>query len=159
MKIETPEKQPFASIPPVGFLIHEVARLLKRRFEEEARNHGLTLQQWRTLGTIAKGGNVSQAGLAAALDTDPMTMSGILDRLEKRELIVRAADPNDSRAKLTTVTADGAALVDNARDVGRGLLDQALTGVSDRDRDTLIRALGCIRDNLQGETARVKELQ
>ena len=34
---------------PMGYLIHEVARLMKRRFEEEAKMHGITLPQWRVL--------------------------------------------------------------------------------------------------------------
>ena len=34
---------------PLGYLIHEVARLLKRRFEDEAKTHGITLPQWRSL--------------------------------------------------------------------------------------------------------------
>src|SRR4051812_47204216 len=83
----------------VGFLVHEVARLFRRRFEDEARAHGVTLPQWRALVEIYKNDGVSQVSLAGSVDTDPMTMSGILDRLEKRGLIERYADPNDSRAK------------------------------------------------------------
>jgi MarR family transcriptional regulator for hemolysin len=39
---------------PLGYLIHEVARLMKRRFEDEARSLGITLPQWRALAQIAK---------------------------------------------------------------------------------------------------------
>lgn len=159
MKIGPPSRHPFQAIPKWGYLVHEVARLLKRRFEEQARDHGLTLQQWRTLGTISMGGNNSQAALAATMDADPMTMSGILDRLEKRGLIVRAPDPTDSRVKLASITDEGSQLVERARDVGRSVLADALKGVSQDDRDALIRALGCIRENLQAEPAREKELQ
>ena len=91
----------------VGFLVHEVARLLKRRFEDEARIHGVTLPQWRALAEISNSEGISQVSLANAVDTDPMTMSGILDRLEKRGLIERFVDPNDSRAKLARMTAEG----------------------------------------------------
>ena len=33
----------------IGFLVHEVARLFRRRFEDEARIHGVTLPQWPEL--------------------------------------------------------------------------------------------------------------
>src|SRR5215467_11928088 len=89
----------------IGFLVHEVARLMKRRFEDEARVHGVTLPQWRALAEIAQSGGISQVALASCIDTDPMTLSGILDRLEKRGLIERYADPNDSRAKLARMTS------------------------------------------------------
>jgi DNA-binding MarR family transcriptional regulator len=146
-------------IPYWGFLVHEVARMLKRRFEEEARTYGLTLPQWRALGRISMGGENSQAALAAALDTDPMTMSGILDRLEKRDLIVRSPDPHDSRAKLAELTPEGAALVQRARNVGRTVFENALEGIPASDRESLIRSLSCIRDNLGSETVSTEDLQ
>ena len=64
---------------PMGYLIHEVARLMKRRFEEEAKVHGITLPQWRVLAQIALNDGITQVGLATAADTDPMTISGVLD--------------------------------------------------------------------------------
>ena len=90
----------FKNSAPLGYLIHEVARLLKRRFEEEAKAHGITLPQWRALAQIALKDNITQRSLADAIDADQMTVSGILDRLEKRGLIDRFPDPKDSRAKL-----------------------------------------------------------
>ena len=39
---------------PLGYLVHEVARLMKRRFEEEARLQGVTLTQWRMLAQIGQ---------------------------------------------------------------------------------------------------------
>ncbi len=142
-----------------GYLIHDVAKLLKRRMEDEAKDHGITLPQWRTLAQISLGNDSRQTTLAAAIDADPMTMSGILDRLEKRGLITRIPDPTDSRAKLAAVTPEGQAVVDNARDVGRGVLASAMNGLSVEDQATLKTLLTKVRDNLQGETARIKELQ
>ena len=89
----------------IGFLVHEVARLFRRRFEEEARVHGITLPQWRALAEIYKNQGISQVALAGCIDSDPMTLSGILVRLEKRGLVERYPDPNDSRAKLARLTA------------------------------------------------------
>ena len=71
---------------PLGYLIHEVARLMKRRFEDEASMQEVTLPQWRALAHISNQDGMTQKALARAVDTDPMTMSGILDRLEKRGL-------------------------------------------------------------------------
>lgn len=143
---------------PLGYLIHEVGRLMKRRFEEEARLQGITLPQWRTLGQIAKNENVTQAALAALIDADPMTMSGILDRLEKRGLIERYADPADSRAKRARLTAEGQQLFDTAKTIGLAMHEAALEGVSQADRDTVASVLSCMRDNLTGQPADQKEL-
>ena len=63
---------------PIGYLVHEVARLFRRRFEDEARIHGVTLPQWRALAEIHRQEGISQVSLAGCIDTDPMTLSGIL---------------------------------------------------------------------------------
>ena len=141
----------------IGYLVHEVARLLRRRFEEEARIHGVTLPQWRALAEISRNEGIAQVALAGCIDTDPMTMSGILDRLEKRGLIERYTDPNDSRAKLARMTANGEALVATARNVGRGLYEHSLEGLSPAEREQITAGLLRIRDNLSRMNAEQKE--
>ena len=147
------KKDMFKSRAPVGYLIHEVARMMKRRFEDEARLHDITLPQWRTLSQIAVNEGVTQAQLAANVDVDPMTMSGILNRLEKRGLINRFPDPADSRAKLARLTAEGEALFETARAVGVVMYEAALEGVSKADQDVVIAVLSKMRDNLTGQPA------
>jgi DNA-binding MarR family transcriptional regulator len=142
----------------IGYLVHEVARLLRRRFEDEARIHGLTLPQWRAMIEILRNEQITQVALAACIDTDPMTVSGILDRLEKRGLIQRYADPIDSRAKRARLTEAGLSLVDTARDVGRSMYENALSGVSETDREITSNALRRIRENLTAMSAEQKEM-
>ncbi|HVX72144.1 MAG TPA: MarR family transcriptional regulator [Devosia sp.] len=142
---------------PIGFLVHEVARLFRRRFEDEARSHGVTLPQWRVLAQIHKNEGISQVSLAGCIDTDPMTLSGILDRLEKRGLVERYPDPNDSRAKLARLSEDGETLVRTARNVGRELYDTALAGLDEAQRAEITNGLIHIRNNLNNMTAEEKE--
>lgn len=141
----------------IGFLVHEVARLFRRRFEDEARSHGVTLPQWRALAEIHKNEGISQVSLAGCIDTDPMTLSGILDRLEKRGLVERYPDPNDSRAKLARLSEDGETLVRTARNVGRELYDTALAGLDEAQRAEITDGLIHIRNNLNNMTAQEKE--
>jgi DNA-binding MarR family transcriptional regulator len=143
---------------PLGHLVAEVAKMMKRRFEELARGHGITLPQWRALAEISTKTGITQVALAGYIDTDPMTLSGILDRLEKRGLIERSADPNDSRAKLAVATPAGLELVRNVREVGLGLYEQATAGLSADERGQLTAALTRMRDNLQAMNAEQKEI-
>lgn len=132
----------------VGYLIYEVARTFRRRFEEEARRHDLTLPQWRSLAELARRGGISQVVLASAIDADPMTVSGILDRLEKRGLVRREQDPADSRAKVVQLTGDGRALFDTAKAVGIELYASAVQGMSAAELAALVHGLTAIRNNL-----------
>ena len=141
----------------IGFLVHEVARLFRRRFEEEASVHGFTLPQWRALAEISKNEGISQVQLASTIDIDQMTVSGIVSRLEKRGLIERYPDPNDSRAKLARLTPAGTELVGTAKNVGRALYEDALTGLGAADREAVTAGLRQIRDNLNRMAAEQKE--
>lgn len=150
-------KQDLTRENSISFLVHEVARLMRRRFEDEARLHGFTLPQWRALVEIHRNEGISQVSLASCIDTDQMTVSGIVSRLEKRGLIERFVDPNDSRAKLARLTPAGLELVTRAKNVGRALYENALTGISATERDLLTAGLKRIRDNLNDMTAAEKE--
>jgi DNA-binding MarR family transcriptional regulator len=86
-----------------------------------------------------------------------MTLSGILDRLEKRGLVERYPDPNDSRAKLARLSEDGETLVRTARNVGRELYDTALAGLDEAQRAEITNGLIHIRNNLNNMTAEEKE--
>ena len=141
----------------ISFLVQEVARLMRRRFEDEASLHGFTLPQWRALAEIYRSEGLAQVSLAAALDVDQMTVSGIVSRLEKRGLIERYADPNDSRAKLAKLTPAGLLLVAKAKNVGRKLYENALDGLGAADRATMAAQLRLIRDNLNSMTTQQKE--
>ena len=158
MVVHDPDSPNFDKEKSIGFLVHEVARLFRRRFEDEARTHNVTLPQWRALIEIHKNEGISQVSLAGCIDTDPMTMSGILDRLEKRGLVERYPDPNDSRAKLAVATPQGAELVSDVRKVGLALYEQAIDGLSADERRHLTAALTRMRDNLQAMSAEQKEV-
>lgn len=143
--------------PSIGYLIHEVAKAFRRRFEAAARQHDLTLPQWRVLSELFHQGALSQVRLATAVDADPMTMSGILDRLEKRGLVDRQPDPSDSRAKLVRLTTEGEVLFQTAKALGTELYQSAVAGMTPDDLARLGASLTQIRDNLGGLAAEQKD--
>ena len=102
-----------SNAPTLGFLLHEVARLLRRRFEQNARDFGLTRSQWQVLAYLANNEGINQSGLADLLEIEPITLGRIVDRLQARGLIERHPDPSDRRVwllHLTLATAVAAAL-------------------------------------------------
>ncbi|MGV8833427.1 MAG: MarR family winged helix-turn-helix transcriptional regulator [Devosia sp.] len=132
----------------IGTLLHDTTRLLRRRFDDAAKAYGLTLPQWKALVAIDKQDGITQVALSSSLDTDAMTLSGILDRLEKRGLIERFVHPDDSRAKLTRLTSTGVELVAVARGVGAQVFNQAMDGMTPADLAMLIEQLTRIQTNL-----------
>src|ERR1700689_4167215 len=59
-----------ADRPTPGFLLHDVARLLKKRLEQHSRGSGLTRSQWQILACLAQNEGINQKGLAELLNIE-----------------------------------------------------------------------------------------
>ena len=97
----------------IGFLIVDVARLLRAEFDRRTGGAGLGLTpaEARTLSNVARTGPVRQSVLAERMGVEAMTLSACLDRLEAQGYVQRVPDPSDRRAKLVDTTdAAGPAL-------------------------------------------------
>ena len=89
-----------------GFLVHDVSRLIKRRFERRARQMGLpiTRQQAAVVLNIAGNEGVSQAEVAAWLGIEPIALVRMLDKLHEEGLVERRAHPTDRRVRTLWLT-------------------------------------------------------
>jgi MarR family transcriptional regulator for hemolysin len=149
--MSAPDKKHF------GYVIHDVARLLRRRFDMEAQHHDLTLPQWRVIGQLAHADHCSQVELAGLIETDPMTVSGLIERLEAKGLVVREADPEDSRAKIVTITDKARALVIEMKAMAAEMYAEVFDGISEADRAITLSVLIRVSENLSTHRASLKE--
>lgn len=140
-----------------GFAIHDAARLLTRRFEALAQHHGFTLPQWRVIGQLSRSDSLSQTALAKLIETDQVTLGGLVRRLEDKGLIIRTADPSDSRAKIVSLTDKAHALIGELSLVTNDVYDQAFKGISDADRATIISVLTRLVANLSNEPVQARD--
>ena len=132
----------------LGFLLHDVARLLRRRFEQKARGLGLTRAQWQVLAYVAEHEGMHQGALADILEIEPITLVRILDRLQTAGLVERRADPRDRRVWLLYLTPKARPVLDEIRVLGAATREEALAGVSAADRERLMRILLTMKSNL-----------
>jgi DNA-binding MarR family transcriptional regulator len=79
-----------------------------------AAEHELSLTQLRLLG-ILRDRRVRITGLGERLGLEKSTMSGLIDRAEKRGLVERAPSPEDGRVTEVFLTKEGARLVEELR--------------------------------------------
>ena len=110
------------------------------------------------LAELARQGGLSQVRLANAIDAGTMTLSGIVDRLEKRGLVAREQDPADSRAKIVRLTAEGQALFATAKALGTQLSNSAVEGLTAAELKAVADGLTRIRNNLSGVAAEQKDI-
>jgi MarR family transcriptional regulator for hemolysin len=134
--------------PTLGFLLHEVARLLRRRFEQNARDSGLTRSQWQVLMYLAQNEGINQRGLAELLDVEPITLCRIVDKLQSLGLIERHPHPSDRRVWILRLTTAARPKLTEVRKFSDRTRSEAFAGVSDSDRQHLLKTLQALKLNL-----------
>jgi len=134
--------------PTLGFLLHDVARLLRKRFEQNARGSGLTRSQWQVLAYLAQNEGINQSALADLLEIEPITLGRIVDKLQTLALIERHPHPSDRRVWLLHLTPAARSKLTQLRRLGDVTRGEALTGVSEADRERLLKTLQALKTNL-----------
>jgi DNA-binding MarR family transcriptional regulator len=141
------QDQPFRTL---GFLLHDAARLLRKRFEQKARAHGsnLTRAQWSVLAHLNRQEGVNQATLADTLDVEPITVARLVDKLEQLGLVERRADPTDRRVRRLYLQPAAEPLLAEMREIGAAAREEAMRGLSPEQREQLIEMLLTVKTNL-----------
>lgn len=134
----------------VGFMIVDIARLLRAEFDRRtgAAGLGLTPAEARTLSHVARTGPVRQAALAERMGIEAMTLSACLDRLEAQGYVRRAADPSDRRAKLVDTTDAAGPALDDIFAVSAAFRADMTEGLDAGEVEAFRRSLVAIRANL-----------
>ncbi len=133
---------------PLGFLLKDASRLLRRRFEREIQDIPMTSAQLQIVAQLSRHEGIGQAGLAGLLDIEPMTLSRHVDRMEAAGLVERRQDPNDRRARQLFTTGKSRELLAPMRAVAAEVYDQAQAGLSPQQRAAFVDALETIIRNL-----------
>jgi MarR family transcriptional regulator for hemolysin len=133
-----------------GFLVHDVSRLIKRRFERRARQMGLpiTRQQAAVVLNIAGNEGVSQAEVAAWLGIEPIALVRMLDKLHEEGLVERRSHPTDRRVRTLWLTPAARPVVTQILSINKTIREEAFVGMAADARDTVIDILDGIKGNL-----------
>jgi MarR family transcriptional regulator, transcriptional regulator for hemolysin len=139
--------------PTLGFLIHDVARLLRKRFEQLSRDTGLTRSQWQVLAYLERNEGIHQSGLADLLDIEPITLGRLVDRLQQFGLVERRSHPSDRRIWLLRLTARARPKLAEMRRLGEATRSEALFGIPEPAREQLMETLTTLKANLTSACA------
>src|SRR3954451_20493357 len=136
--------------PNIGALMHDVARLMRRRFERRTRQTGLSItrQQARALLSVARNEGLSQAAVATLLDIEPIALVRLLDRLHEEGLVERRLHPTDRRVRTLWLTPLGWTVVDRILAINAQIREEACAGLNPAAREALLQTLDHLKSNL-----------
>lgn len=132
----------------LGFLLTDIARLMRRRFDDRARSSGASVAQWRVLKILERQEGLNQGQLADRIEVEPITLCRMIDRLEESGLVERRRDPADRRAWRIYLLPKSRPVLAELHVLAEELIEESLHGLDARQREELSSSLQTLRSNL-----------
>ena len=131
-----------------GFLIHDVARLMRTAYDRRMKPLGLTRSQWWVINHLFFHPGISQTNLAKLLDIERATLGRLLDRLESKNWIRRRPDQEDRRVNRVYLLDGTAPTLQTMRHEAKSTVDDSLSCLSAREQSQLFDMLHRMRAEL-----------
>ncbi|MFE3017958.1 MarR family winged helix-turn-helix transcriptional regulator [Streptomyces sp. NPDC059256] len=133
-------KAPVRTQPDLSFLLDHTSHVLRTQMAAALAELGLTARMHCVL-VHALEQERTQAQLAELGDMDKTTMVVTVDALEKAGLAERIPSPHDRRARIITVTDEGARVAAESQRIVDRVHARALDTLDEGDRQVLLQAL------------------
>jgi len=109
--------------------------------EVEAVGSDLTPVQYAALLAIRQNPGVDQITLAGLIAYDRTTITGVIDRLERKGLVTRVVSSSDRRARVLKITSEGETTLDTIQPAVDAAQRAMVSGLSPDDAETLMLLL------------------
>ena len=133
----------------IGFLISDVARLLRTAFDRRVRRLGLTRSQWLVINRLHRRPGATQSELAEMLEVEKATAGRMVDRMEKKGWVIRRPDAADRRVNRLHLTSEADLLQVQLAEIADRTVDDALALLSPRERDRFSESMRRVKRQLQ----------
>lgn len=116
-------------------LIGKISMAINRTFLRAFATEGIdiTTEQWSVLACLWKKDKVTQQTLCNLTSKDKPSMTRLIDKLEKRNLVTRVSDHNDRRINLIHLTDKGMALQQKATELVQKIATKTLDNISEEE--------------------------
>ncbi len=133
----------------IGYVLSDVARLIRTVFDRRVRDIGLTRAQWLVLTRLYRRPGASQTELADMLEIDRASAGRMIDRMQKNGWVERRADTGDRRVNRLHLTADARRAHRGMWAIAEATVDDALAPLSAAERDQFTRLAARVKGQLQ----------
>lgn len=121
----------------ICFQVGAAARKIQRYYNNRLAEHGITIGQSFILLSLLDRDGQNVKELAEHLGIDSSAITGLVDRLEKENLVARGADERDRRALRIHLTDKGTKLIESLLPVANEFNDNLEEGLTKSERSAL----------------------
>jgi len=116
-------------------------RKVHRYYESNLSQYGITPSQFYVMSAVWERDGSKFKDLAKSLDMDGSTLTSILDRMERLDLVERRNDPEDRRSLLVFLTEEAKQKISEIAHLAEGLDQEIKERFSDEEFATFERVL------------------
>jgi DNA-binding MarR family transcriptional regulator len=133
-----------------NILTGKISTAINRTFLRAFTNQGIeiTTEQWSVLACLWQKDKVTQQALCRLTSKDKPSMTRLIDKLEKANLVTRVSDHYDRRINLIHLTETGNALEMKATEIVNTIASKTLNNISYEELNTVRNVLKKIIVNL-----------
>jgi DNA-binding MarR family transcriptional regulator len=131
--------------------IRQIVRAVDLHSRQLVKKHGLTGPQLATLQEAAALGPLSAGALAKAVHLSQPTVTGILDRLERRRLVERDRNGKDRRTVTVAVTEYGKRALEAAPSLLQDRFRRELSKLEEWEQTTVLATLQRVVSMMEAE--------
>ncbi|MDF9824091.1 MarR family transcriptional repressor of mepA [Breznakia sp. PF5-3] len=141
----------------IGLLIKQLNTIHEHKINNMLRSYGLTMSQVRVLRYLIRKEKenvlVNQRNIEDHMNISNPTLTGILNRLEAKQLIRRVASKEDARIRYIRLNDTVAGFEEELRNKFDEMDETLLVDLSEREKDTLFELLNkLLVSSRQGKT-------
>jgi DNA-binding MarR family transcriptional regulator len=125
----------------VGYNARRATLVIVDAFLRHMAVYGLRPVEFSVLSLISHNPGITSRQLCSTLSIQPPNLVGIINQLQKRELITRRPHPNDGRAMGLHLTTEGRKLAKQAEGTASEIEEGATEHLTASERQTLMRLL------------------
>jgi DNA-binding MarR family transcriptional regulator len=137
----------------ISYRIKLLSQLVYRKFQERLaqerlERYGITPFHWLVLCCLWREDGLATSGICDKLQQVGGTLTGVLDRMEERQLIRRERDANDRRIWRIWLTEEGKQLEELLHPIAIEIRDRAMKDISESECEQFSQTLDQIITNL-----------
>jgi len=135
--------------------LRRIFKAIQDYFQEISKKYGITGPQLWALKTIAANGNLSLGELSKKMYLHPSTISGVVDRLEKKGFVVRDRGQEDRRVVKVQLTPQGKKIVAKAPNPIQGKMIYGLNRLKKRELTSIYDAVKELVEIVEAQNVKV----
>ena len=132
-------------------LMGKLHRSLRRNYDRQLKSFSLTPCQFEVLMTLWSEDGIVLSELGRRVSRDGPTISGVLDRMEKKMLVKRKRDSQDRRVVKVNLTAKGKNMQEQLSSTKKEVFERITHDLSLREINHLVTLLEKMMKNVERE--------